>query len=253
MKNEEPDRKAGGSMPNTSAKLHNPCQNCQGEHCIKEIPLLSSLSRAELEKLTEEVMIRDYKKGDRIFRRGDKADGLFIVCSGKMKITKSLSDGKEQILYIYSPGDFIGAFNLLKADRFEFDATAIEPTQMSILKKGSFDAIILKNPEMTLKVLEKAYDRINSIESLVERLSIGNSDAKVASMLLSLVKEFGKETSEGILLDLTMNREEMASLAGIARETVIRKMKEFQREDILEDRGNRKVLIKRIEKLEDKL
>lgn len=240
-------------MISTSAKLHNPCYKCQEEHCIKEIPLLSSLNKVELEKLTEEVIIRDYKKGDRIFRRGDKADGLFIVCSGKMKITKSLSDGREQILYIYSPGDFIGAFNLLKADRFEFDATAIQPTRMSILKKGSFDAVILNNPKMTLKVLEKAYDRINSIESLVERLSIGNSNAKVAGMLLSLIKEFGEENSEGILLDLTMNREEMASLAGIARETVIRKMKEFQREGILEDRGNRKILIKKIKCLEDKL
>ena len=240
-------------MESMSAKLHNPCHQCQGKHCIKEIPLLSSLSNEEMEKLTEEVMIRDYKKGDRIFRRGDKADGLFIVCSGKMKITKTLSDGREQILYIYSPGDFIGAFNLLKADRFEFDATAIQPTRMSILKKGSFDAVILRNPEMTLKVLEKAYDRINSIESLVERLSIGNSDAKVASMLLSLVKEFGEQNSRGTLLDLTMNREEMASLAGIARETVIRKMKEFQREGILEDRGNRKILIKSIKGLEDKL
>ena len=239
-------------MPCSSPRSHNPCLNCQGEHCINNIPLLSSLSKQELEKLTEEVIIKDYKKGDRIFRRGDKADGLFIVCTGKMKITKTLSDGREQILYIYSPGDFIGAFNLLKADRFEFDATAIEPTRMSILKKGSFDAIILKNPEMTLKVLEKAYDRINSIESLVERLSIGNSTAKVASMLLSLVKEFGKQTPDGILLDLTMNREEMASLAGIARETVIRKMKEFQREGILEDRGNRKVLIKSLTGLQQK-
>lgn len=234
-------------------KMHNPCHQCRGEHCIKEIPLLSSLSNEELEKLTEEVVIREYKKGDRIFRRGDKADGLFIVCSGKMKITKNLSDGREQILYIYSPGDFIGAFNLLKADRFEFDATAIQPTQMSILKKGSFDSVILRNPEMILKVLEKAYDRINSIESLVERLSIGNSDAKVASMLLSLIKEFGEDTPQGTLLNLTMNREEMASLAGIARETVIRKLKDFQREGILEDRGNRKVLIKSIESLEKKL
>lgn len=240
-------------MPSTSAKIHNPCHQCQGEHCIKEIPLLSSLSKAELEKLTEEVIIRDYKKGDRIFRRGDKADGLFIVCSGKMKITRTLSDGREQILYIYSPGDFIGAFNLLKADHFEFDATAIQPTRMSILKKGSFDAIILQNPKMTLKVLEKAYDRINSIESLVERLSIGNSDAKVAGMLLSLVKEFGEDTPEGTVLTLTMNREEMASLAGIARETVIRKMKEFQREGILEDRGNRRIMIKSVDKLRDKL
>ena len=88
------------------------------------------------------------------------------------------------------------------------------------------------------QMLKKDYDRINSIKSLVERLSIENSNTKVAGMLLSLVKEFG---------------EEMGSLAGIARETVIWEMKEFQREGILEDRGNRKILIKSIEGLEDTL
>ena len=145
-----------------------------------------------------------------------------------MKIYKNTIDGKEQILYILAEGDFIGGFNLLKEDQFEFDAVAVEDTTISTLHKSEFDKIILTNPTITLKVLEKAYERIKKVESLVERLSTNSADAKVAGLLLNLIKDFGEIRKDGIMLRLTINREEMGSYAGIARETISRKLKLFE-------------------------
>src|SRR5690606_5520869 len=147
---------------------------------------------------------------------------------GKIKIFKNTIEGKEQILYILSEGDFIGAFNLLKEDEFDFNAVAIENTTVSMLEKSSFDEIVLSNPSITLKIFEKAYERIIKAESLVERLSSSNPDAKVIGLLVDLCENFGSQTDEGILLTLTINREEMGSYAGIARETMSRKLQLFQ-------------------------
>lgn len=232
-------------------KKHNKCDECGRDLCISQIPLLSSLNDDELHKISEGVIYKEYKKGQKIFTRGEKADKLYIVCSGKMKIYKNTIDGKEQILYIMSHGDFIGAFNLLKEDEFDFDAEALEDTQISTLAKDDFDTVILNNPEITLKVLEKAYERIMKAESLVERLSTNNSDAKVAGLLLNLVKDFGTKTEEGILLNLSINREEMGSYAGISRETMTRKLKLFEELGLLRFIGNKKILIRDLSSLKD--
>lgn len=205
----------------------------------------------ELNEISKGVDTVSYRKGDKVFSRGEQANSLYIVCEGKMKIYKNLVDGKEQIIYIMTQGDFIGAFNLLKEDEFDFDAEAIEDLVISTLSKEVFNKIILTNPEITLKVLEKAYERINRIESLVERLSTTNADAKVAGLLLNLTKDFGQKTEKGILLRLTINREDMGSYAGIARETITRKLKLFEELGLIELIGNKRILIHNKNSLRD--
>lgn len=207
------------------------------------MPLLENLNDDEMEKISEGVSFKDYKKGEHIFRAGDKADKLYIVCSGKMKIYNYTQDGREQILYIYSTGDFVGAFNLLKEDEYKYNAEAIEDITISTLTKNKFDEIAIKNPAITLKILEKAYDRIRWAEDLIARLSSSTTEVKVAGLLLNLVEDFGKDVDNGIMLELSINREEMGSYAGISRETMTRKLNVFKELGYIEFIGNKKILI----------
>ncbi len=217
--------------------------------CINNIPLLSNLTNEEIEKVSIGVSSETYKKGESVFKQGDKANKLYIVCSGKIKIFKNTIEGKEQILYLLSEGDFIGAFNLLKEDEFDFNAVALENTTVSMLEKSSFDEIVLSNPSITLKIFEKAYERIIKAESLVERLSSSNHDAKVIGLLVDLCENFGSQTDEGMLLTLSINREEMGSYAGIARETMSRKLQLFQEMGLIQLIGMKKILIYDVSKL----
>lgn len=226
------------------------CKNCGSMNCINNIPLLSNLTDEEAMLIAEGVTTVSYKKGAYLFKAGAKANKLFILCKGKIKLFKTNSEGKEQIIYIMSDGDFFGAFNLLKEDEFDMDAMALEDSQVSLLAKSEFDKIILTNPQITLKVFEKAYERITKAEALVERLSVNNLDAKVASLLVHLAREFGQESKEGILLKLTISREEMGSYAGIARETMSRKLNQFQELGLIDFKNKKQILIKDIEALE---
>ncbi len=159
-------------------------------------------------------------------------------------------EGKEQILYILSEGDFIGAFNLLKEDQFDFSAVALETTEISMLEKSAFDKVMISNPEITLKIFEKAYERIIKAESLVERLSSSNPDAKVIGLLLDLASDFGTPTGDGgMMLELTISREEMGSYAGIARETMSRKLQMFDEMGLIKLMGTKKILIKDMSQL----
>lgn len=229
------------------------CTMCGFEECIRSIPLLSNLNIEQALEIAEGVSSQRVKKGDYLFRQGQKADRLYIICTGKVKLVKPQVDGKEQILYILSAGDFFGAFNLLKEDQLQYNAIVLEDTQVTTLAKSEFDKIILLDPTITLKVFEKAYERIIKVESLVERLSTNRLDAKVAGLLLNLVEGFGAKVPEGILLSLTINREEMGSYAGIARETISRKLKLFQEMGIISFIGTKKIVIQDLHALEEML
>jgi CRP-like cAMP-binding protein len=224
-----------------------------GNTCFNNVPLFSGLDTQELGEISEGIAFKNYKKGDYIFRTGDKADRLYIVCSGKMKIYTFTPDGREQILYIYSTGDFVGAFNLLKEDEYKYNAVALEDTTISTLTKSKFDEIVIRNPSMTLKILEKAYERIRWAEDLINRLTASSVDAKVAGLLLKLMHDFGKVTDEGVVLELSINREEMGSYAGLSRETITRKLNMFKELGLLEFQGNKVIIIKNKNKLEELL
>ncbi|MCY6371104.1 Crp/Fnr family transcriptional regulator [Clostridium ganghwense] len=218
---------------------------------MQDISLFSTLQEEELKEISNLIVTREYKKGETIFFQGDVSEKLYIVSKGKIKIFKHTKEGKEQILYILSNGGVIGALNLLKKDKFDFNAEALENTRVCTLNKEDFDNVIIKNPQITLKILEKVYDRVVNVENLVQRLSTKDVEAKVAGVLLSLIKDFGVETEKGIILDMSLNREEMGSYAGITRETISRKLAVMQEEGIIELIGNKKILIKDIETLKN--
>lgn len=219
------------------------CAACDRSYCMNEVTLLSGLSEKEMGLISKEAVTYQFKRGDIVFSEGEKANHLYIICKGKIKINRFTVDGKEQILYILSDGDFIGAFNLLKEDHWEFTAEALEDTTINTISKAAFDDVLIKSPEITIKVLEKAYERIRKVESLVNRLGTNNVDAKVAALLLNLESNFGHKTSKGTLLKLSINRDEMGAYAGIARETMTRKLKMFESIGLIKLVGTKEILI----------
>lgn len=225
------------------------CVKCTGKYCAKKVSIFSILEESQIEELVSKIITRQYKKGQLIFFEGDVADKLFIINRGKVKIFKYTKEGKEQILYILSEGDFIGDLSLLKRGKFDFNCEAIDDTAICTLSKEAFDEIVIKNPEITLKILEELHDRLVSLENLVQSLGTKDVEARIATLLLSFIKNFGTETPEGILLDLPLNREEMGNYIGMTRETISRKLTAMQDENIIKLIGNRKLLIKDIKNL----
>lgn len=221
------------------------------KNLIDKIPFFYGLSDEEKEEISSGVEFLKVKNGDIIFETGDSADRLYIVVEGKIKIYKNLVDGREQILYIYTAGDFVGGLNLLKDDEYRYIGEVIENGMVATLTKIKFDEVVLNNPKSLKKILEKSYDRIRLAEGLIDRLFNGTADGKVASLLLDLADIFGTKVKDGVLLDFPISREEMASFAGTSRETITRKLHQFKSEGYLDVLGNKKILLKNIEKIEE--
>lgn len=227
------------------------CENCTGKYCASKAPIFSMLDKEQFAEITNLILRRKYKKGQIIFFEGDVSDKFYIINKGKIKIFKYTKEGKEQILYILSEGDFMGYLSLLKKGKFEFNAEALEDVSVCILTKDNFDSILKKTPEISLKILENLHDRIVRLEDLVQRLGTKDIEARIAGLLLSFARDFGTKQYEEIMIELPLSREEMANYIGVTRETISRKLTNMQDEGIIELIGNKKVLIKKLEYLEE--
>lgn len=225
------------------------CPVCENRYCANKISIFSVLQEKELQKITDLIIHRNYKKGQIICFEGDISDKLYIISSGKIKVFKYTKEGKEQILYILSEGDFIGDLSLLKRSEFKFNAEALESVGVCTLAKKDFDNILKTNPEIALKILEVVHDRIMRLEDLVQSLSTNDIEARIAGLLLSFVKDFGVYKGNEIELTIPLSREDMANYIGVTRETISRKLSSMQDEGIIKLSGNKKIIIKNKEEL----
>lgn len=209
----------------------------------KDIPLLSFLSEEEFKKIESNIHLKEYSKGDIIFSTNYPADKMYIVVSGEIKISKYMSDGKEQILYIYDKNDFVGGHNILSGDKYEYNAQALNKTRVLTLTSYDVHNVLKKNNDFLLQVLQQSFERIRKAENLIDRLSVISTDLKVAKLLKNLASLYGVEHKEGTLISYHTTQEELGSLAGISRETMSRKLNHFEEQGIIKIVSRGKILI----------
>lgn len=227
------------------------CEGCTGKYCARKAPIFSVLDNDQLAVVMSSIIRRKYKKGQIVFFEDDVSDKFYIINSGKIKIFKYTKEGKEQILYILSEGDFIGYLSLLKKGKFDFNAEALEDVNVCMLTKDDFDKIVKKTPEISLRILENLHDRLVSLENLVQTLSTKDIETRIAAILKNFAKEFGREDGTGIVIDMPLSREEMANYIGVTRETMSRKLSSMEDDGVIELIGNRKIVIRDLHLLEE--
>lgn len=218
---------------------------------LRKLPLLRHLSVAEFEELAQDIQVRHVKKGEIIFKAGDKSSVLYIVCAGQFKIFSHTVDGREQIMYVYNQGDFVGGLNLLKEHSYVYTGQALEDSIICTMSKPFFDRTCLNNPNVLRQILEKSYDRIRWAEELIARLANTNAGIKVAELLLWMALRYGVKTEEGIRIELNLSREELGSYAGLTRETFTRKLGEFKDMGYIDFSGTKVIIVRQEDALRD--
>lgn len=219
------------------------CQNCQHQLCARRVPIFSPLDSDELSRVTNLIIRRQYQKGELIISEGSEPECLIIINSGQVKAFRDTYDGKEQILYVFSEGDFFGEKNLLRNQKATYNVEALIDTHTCMIRKSDFQKLLREHPDIGLKIMEELCSRLDRLENNIESMGTKNVEARVNSVLLEFAKKFGRAHSKGVAVQLPLSREGIANYLGVARETVSRKMSRLQEEGIIEMSGNKKVII----------
>jgi CRP/FNR family transcriptional regulator len=214
------------------------------------VPIFKELAQEEINRVVDLIVRKRYVKGEMIVMEGGVLDGLMIINQGKVKAFRYTQEGKEQILYIFSEGDFFGEKNLLRQQEVSYNAEALEETHICMIPKKSFRQLLMELPDISYKIMDELCVRIDRLEGTIQNMGSKNMEARVNSVLLEFSQKYGSKHSKGILVELPLSREGIANYIGVARETVSRKMGYLQDEGIIEMIGNKKVLILDMEALE---
>jgi len=216
---------------------------------IKENALFTGLSVAQLDAFKEAVVINHHKKRDLVFMEGDECSGLYIIRTGRVKVVRSSSTGKEQIINIMNPGDLLGFEVFYNGRAYRNSAVAMEECELCYIEKHAFFKILEKEPAIARKLILSLGRELNHAYERIGYLGLLNAREKLAHLLYTLASQYGVSVDGGaVKLNLTLSRLEIAELLGITQETSIRLLKSFKEEGVIEIK-RKEIIIKSLARL----
>jgi CRP/FNR family cyclic AMP-dependent transcriptional regulator len=176
-----------------------------------------ALSESELKAILQHAVPRAYPKNTVIVSEGDRADTLFIVASGRVKVYVSDEKGKEIVLNDAGPGEYFGEVMLDEGPR-SASVMTVEPTRLLVVTKEDFQAFIAASPEFAAHLVRKLIRRVRALTGTVKSLALLDVYGRVARMLLELaVERDGRR-----VIEKRPTQQEMASRVGCSREMISR-------------------------------
>jgi CRP-like cAMP-binding protein len=209
------------------------CSECDNQ----EGSIFCQLETQALQEISDHKIMNRYKKGQTLFHEGNPPYGLYCISSGKIKLTKTSQEGKDSIIRIVSPGDVLGHRSLFSNDNYRATATALEDCDVCFIDKKFIQKQIDKNPTIALELIAQLTKAMGVVEDKVASFYQKNVRERLAALLIEFYEKFGTTEGDKTKLDIRLTREEMASIVGVATETLIRFMTEFKEEGAISQQG----------------
>lgn len=217
---------------------------------IRENTIFTGLNDSQLDAFKDVVIISSYKKREVVYLDGDDCSGLYIIRTGRLKLVRSSSTGKEQIINILNPGDLLGFEVFYEGRVYKNTAVAMEDTELCYIEKNAFFKILEREPDISKKLIISLGKELNHAYERIGNLGLLNAKEKLGHLLYTLANEYGVKSDGGVTLNLTLSRLEIAELLGITQETSIRLLKSFKEDGILEIR-RKEIVIKSMSRLKE--
>ena len=216
---------------------------------LKKAPLFARLEDEAATALSSAMGSVRLNKGEVLFREGDAEDRLYVVVSGKIKLGRSGSAGRENLLAVLGPGQMFGELSLFDPGPRSTTATAVTACDLRTLEHDELMGWLTGRPEVAQSLLGQLAARLRRANDVVADLVFSDVPGRVAKQLLELAQRFGDKRDDGVHVHHDLTQEELAQLVGASRETVNKALADFASRGWLrlEPRG---VVVYEVERLE---
>src|SRR4051794_28712792 len=184
-------------------------------------------------------------RGEVLFHEGDREDRLYVVVSGKIKLGRSGSAGRENLLAILGPGQMFGELSLFDPGPRSSTATAVTACEIRTLEHDELMTWLTGRPEVARGLLGQLAARLRRANDVVADLVFSDVPGRVAKQLLELARRFGDRREDGIHVHHDLTQEELAQLVGASRETVNKALADFASRGWLRLEGKSVVILDR--------
>jgi CRP/FNR family transcriptional regulator len=189
-----------------------------------------------------------FDRGALLFSEGDSCTGLFLVASGRIRIFKLSSAGREQVLAVEGPGSSFAELPVFDGGNYPASASALEDAEVLFISRKDFHNFCREHPEVALKVLAVVGSRLRRLVGIIEDLSFTTVRHRLIALILRLTQTSGADSKDGVRVELTKTHQDLAAELGTVRELVSRNLSRLQAEGFLIVEG-RRIVVKDVEGL----
>lgn len=215
---------------------------------LKRSHIFRDFDDTELEVAASLAKTRIFPKNSIIFFENDMANNFYIIKSGRIKIFRNSSDGREFILGIFSIGALFGDVPVFDGGVYPATALSIEDCEVYSISKEDFETFVVNNPQTAIKIIKMLSRRLRNATNMLTDMAMKNVSQRLAGMLVKFADQDGSRHESGILIECDLTRQELAELIGVSRETFIRELGKFQKAGILQCQ-KRDIIITNLDKL----
>jgi len=206
---------------------------------LQYVPIFSELNVNTLEQIAKIGIKKTFKKDSVVLLEHETGSALFVIVSGKVKISRVSDDGREVILTILGESDFFGEMAILDGLARSANVTAIEDTELFIIQRNDFLELLRTHPEVTISLLQELTQRLRSSDMKIKSLSLKDAEGKVATVLLQLADDIGRIKQGAVEIEKLPYQHDLANMAGTSRETISRTLHSFAKKGLVEIDGSK--------------
>lgn len=215
---------------------------------IKNCRLFERLTAEQLARLERRARVRRFPRKSLVSLPTESAESVFLVGEGRVKLCSTTAEGKEAILDFIEPGELFGELSLVGESTGDEHAETVLDSTIILLAQEELERVMTESPDLTLGVTKLIGWRRRRVERRLKSLLFHSNRERVIHLLLDLAEQYGRQTAEGVLLDIKLSHQDLASIIGATRETVTVQLGELQLEGLLKV-GRQRIVIRDLSRL----
>lgn len=208
------------------------------------VPLFQTLPDEDLNLIAEISRSKNLKCKDILFFENDPAKGFYILVSGRIKIYKTSSAGREQILHFVEKGESFAEAAILEGDTYPATAEAITDSQIIFIPRDKFLQLIRENIEISFRMLGSLARRLKMMTGLVESLSLKDVESRLVSYMIEYCHNNNQPFEDGTVIRLNISKNLLAARIGTIPETLSRSLGKLQRDGYIKVSGKTITILK---------
>ena len=211
---------------------------------LKETALFSSLTSEELHQIRGKIVIKHFKKNQRILHEEDTNAFMYIIVEGAAKVVQTAGEGKEVMIAMHRAGDFFGELALIDGKTMPAAVLATRDSTIAIITKKDFYSILFQQNKVIENLLRILSSRLRESMKKNQLLTFNNAGQRVKMLFLMLSESYGERTEEGTVLKIRLIHQHIADMTGLTRETVTRVLDKWQKSGDVTILKNRFILLR---------
>jgi CRP/FNR family transcriptional regulator len=202
---------------------------------LRSVRLFAGLPPADLHAVADIAIVKSLDKGDYLFREGDPSVGFYIVQRGSVNIHRVNAVGKEQVIQIFRAGQSFAEATLATDAGYPADARALESSQILLIQKAGFVALLRRQPELALRMLASMSLHLRSLVGQLEDLTLKDVETRLANWLVKRCPD--SRATRPVTLEIKTTKRVLAAELGTVSETFSRTLAKFREQNLIQVKG----------------